>query len=60
MLAISTIGEGNLKLRFPPVLTVALSYASFRFKRLRPVLNGEPIVLVAIGLTCIGAGEWVS
>jgi uncharacterized membrane protein YcaP (DUF421 family) len=39
MLAISTIG----------VLTVALSYASFRFKRLRPVLNGEPIVLVEDG-----------
>jgi uncharacterized membrane protein YcaP (DUF421 family) len=31
------------------VLTVALSYASFRFKRLRPVLNGEPIVLVEDG-----------
>jgi uncharacterized membrane protein YcaP (DUF421 family) len=30
-------------------LTVALSYASFRFKRLRPVLNGEPIVLVEDG-----------
>ncbi len=39
LLAISTIG----------VLTVALSYASFRFKRLRPVLNGEPIVLVEDG-----------
>ena len=35
LLAISTIG----------VLTVALSYASFRFKRIRPILNGEPIVL---------------
>jgi uncharacterized membrane protein YcaP (DUF421 family) len=31
------------------VLTVALSYASFRFKKLRPVLNGEPIVLVEDG-----------
>jgi uncharacterized membrane protein YcaP (DUF421 family) len=39
LLAISTIG----------VLTVALSYASFRFRRLRPILNGEPIVLVEDG-----------
>jgi uncharacterized membrane protein YcaP (DUF421 family) len=39
LLAISTIG----------VLTVALSYASFRFKRMRPILNGEPIVLVEDG-----------
>lgn len=39
LLAISTIG----------VLTVGLSYASFRFKRLRPILNGEPIVLVEDG-----------
>jgi uncharacterized membrane protein YcaP (DUF421 family) len=39
ILAISTIG----------LLTVALSYLSFRFKRLRPVLNGEPIVLVEDG-----------
>jgi uncharacterized membrane protein YcaP (DUF421 family) len=39
LLAISTIG----------LLTVALSYLSFRFKRLRPVLNGEPIVLVEDG-----------
>jgi uncharacterized membrane protein YcaP (DUF421 family) len=39
LLAISTIG----------LLTVALSYASFRFKRLRPILNGEPIVLVEDG-----------
>jgi uncharacterized membrane protein YcaP (DUF421 family) len=39
MLAISTIG----------LLTVALSYLSFRFKRLRPVLNGEPIILVEDG-----------
>jgi uncharacterized membrane protein YcaP (DUF421 family) len=39
MLAISTIG----------VLTVALSYLSFRFKRMRPILNGEPIVLVEDG-----------
>jgi uncharacterized membrane protein YcaP (DUF421 family) len=39
ILAISTIG----------VLTVALSYVSFRFKRMRPILNGEPIVLVEDG-----------
>jgi uncharacterized membrane protein YcaP (DUF421 family) len=39
LLAISTIG----------LLTVALSYVSFRFKRLRPYLNGEPIVLVEDG-----------
>jgi uncharacterized membrane protein YcaP (DUF421 family) len=39
LLAISTIG----------VLTVALSYLSFRFKRMRPILNGEPIVLVEDG-----------
>ncbi|MBN9622951.1 MAG: DUF421 domain-containing protein, partial [Actinobacteria bacterium] len=39
LLAISTIG----------LLTVALSYLSFRFKRLRPMLNGEPIVLVEDG-----------
>jgi uncharacterized membrane protein YcaP (DUF421 family) len=38
-LAISTIG----------LLTVALSYLSFRFKRMRPILNGEPIVLVEDG-----------
>ena len=39
LLAISTIG----------LLTVALSYLSFRFKRLRPILAGEPIVLVEDG-----------
>ena len=39
ILAISTIG----------LLTVALSYLSFKFKRLHPVLNGEPIVLVEDG-----------
>jgi uncharacterized membrane protein YcaP (DUF421 family) len=39
LLAISTIG----------LLTVALSYLSFRFKRLRPVLGGEPIVLIEDG-----------
>jgi uncharacterized membrane protein YcaP (DUF421 family) len=39
LLAISTIG----------LLTVALSYLSFRFKRIRPILNGEPIVLVEDG-----------
>ncbi|HEX4730289.1 MAG TPA: YetF domain-containing protein [Solirubrobacterales bacterium] len=39
MLAISTIG----------LLTVAVSYTSFRFKRMRPILNGEPIVLIEDG-----------
>jgi uncharacterized membrane protein YcaP (DUF421 family) len=33
------------------VLTVAFSYASFRFRRLRPVLDGQPIVLVDNGRT---------
>jgi uncharacterized membrane protein YcaP (DUF421 family) len=31
------------------VLTVAASYLSYRFRRLRPVLDGEPIVLVQDG-----------
>ena len=31
------------------VLTVALSYTNFRFKRLRPLLEGEPVVLVEDG-----------
>jgi uncharacterized membrane protein YcaP (DUF421 family) len=31
------------------VLSVAVSYLSFRFRRLRPVLDGEPIVLVHDG-----------
>jgi uncharacterized membrane protein YcaP (DUF421 family) len=31
------------------VLTVAASYASFRFRRLRPLLDGEPIILVQDG-----------
>ena len=31
------------------VLTVATAYLSFRFRRLRPLLEGEPIVLVADG-----------
>jgi uncharacterized membrane protein YcaP (DUF421 family) len=31
------------------VLTVATSYASFRVPRLRPLLEGEPIVLIADG-----------
>jgi uncharacterized membrane protein YcaP (DUF421 family) len=31
------------------VLTVATSYLAFRFKRLRPVLEGEPIVVVQDG-----------
>ena len=39
LLAISTIG----------VLTVLLSYLSFRSRRLRPILEGEPIVLVEDG-----------
>jgi uncharacterized membrane protein YcaP (DUF421 family) len=39
LLAISTIG----------LLTVALSYLAFKFKTLRPVLTGEPIVLVEDG-----------
>jgi uncharacterized membrane protein YcaP (DUF421 family) len=39
LLAISTIG----------LLTVALSYLSFKFKSLRPILTGEPIVLVEGG-----------
>jgi uncharacterized membrane protein YcaP (DUF421 family) len=39
LLAISTIG----------LLTVLLSYLAFRFRRLRPVLDGEPIVLIEDG-----------
>jgi uncharacterized membrane protein YcaP (DUF421 family) len=39
LLAISTIG----------LLTVTLSYLSFRFKRIRPILGGEPIVLIENG-----------
>jgi uncharacterized membrane protein YcaP (DUF421 family) len=31
------------------VLTVGTGYLSFRFRRLRPLLEGEPIVLVANG-----------
>jgi uncharacterized membrane protein YcaP (DUF421 family) len=31
------------------VLTVATGYLSFRFRRLRPLLEGEPIVLIANG-----------
>lgn len=31
------------------LLTVAMSYVSFRFPRLRPVLEGEPLVLVEDG-----------
>jgi uncharacterized membrane protein YcaP (DUF421 family) len=41
LLAVSTIA----------LLTVGLSYASFKSKRLRPVLSGEPIVLVENGET---------
>src|SRR3954447_1976277 len=31
------------------VLTVATAYLSFRFRRLRPLLEGEPVVLVTDG-----------
>jgi uncharacterized membrane protein YcaP (DUF421 family) len=31
------------------LMTVLVSYLSFRFKRLRPVLDGEPIVIVQNG-----------
>jgi uncharacterized membrane protein YcaP (DUF421 family) len=31
------------------VLTVGLSYVNFRFRRLRPLLEGEPVVLVEDG-----------
>jgi uncharacterized membrane protein YcaP (DUF421 family) len=31
------------------VLTVGTAYLSFRFRRLRPLLDGEPVVLVAGG-----------
>jgi uncharacterized membrane protein YcaP (DUF421 family) len=31
------------------LLTVGTAYLSFRFRRLRPILEGEPIVLVADG-----------
>jgi uncharacterized membrane protein YcaP (DUF421 family) len=31
------------------VLTVSTAYISFRFKRLRPLLEGDPIVLIAGG-----------
>ncbi|MDX6625514.1 MAG: hypothetical protein QOE56_503 [Solirubrobacterales bacterium] len=41
LLAVSTIG----------LLTVALSYASFKSRRLRPILAGEPIVLIEDGET---------
>jgi uncharacterized membrane protein YcaP (DUF421 family) len=41
LLAISTIA----------LLTVALSYASFKWRRLRPILAGEPIVLIEDGET---------
>lgn len=39
LLAISTIG----------LLTIGLSYVSFRVRRLRPVLEGKPLVLVQDG-----------
>jgi uncharacterized membrane protein YcaP (DUF421 family) len=39
VLAIGTMG----------LMTVAVSYLSFRVKRLRPLLDGEPIVLVQDG-----------
>jgi uncharacterized membrane protein YcaP (DUF421 family) len=31
------------------LLTVAVSYTSFRFPRLRPVLDGEPVIVVEDG-----------
>jgi uncharacterized membrane protein YcaP (DUF421 family) len=31
------------------VLTVALSYLSYRYRRLRPVLDGQPVVLISEG-----------
>ena len=31
------------------LLTVAVSYASFRFPRLRPALDGEPVIVVEDG-----------
>jgi uncharacterized membrane protein YcaP (DUF421 family) len=31
------------------LLTVAISYASFRFPRLRPALDGEPVIVVEDG-----------
>jgi uncharacterized membrane protein YcaP (DUF421 family) len=31
------------------ILTVATSYASFRFPRLRPMLEGEPVIVVEDG-----------
>ena len=31
------------------LLTVAVSYASFRFPRLRPILEGEPVIVVQDG-----------
>jgi uncharacterized membrane protein YcaP (DUF421 family) len=31
------------------ILTVFVAYLSYRFRRLRPILEGEPIVLVADG-----------
>jgi uncharacterized membrane protein YcaP (DUF421 family) len=31
------------------LLTVVVSYASFRFPRLRPVLDGEPVILLENG-----------
>jgi uncharacterized membrane protein YcaP (DUF421 family) len=31
------------------LLTVAVSYASFKFPRLRPVLDGEPVIVVEDG-----------
>ena len=31
------------------LLTVAVSYVSFRFRRLRPVLDGDPVIIVEDG-----------
>jgi uncharacterized membrane protein YcaP (DUF421 family) len=39
MLAVGTIG----------VLTVVFSYLPWRFQRLRPILEGEPVILIQDG-----------
>src|SRR6059058_311609 len=31
------------------VLTVVVSYASFKFPRLRPILDGEPVIIIQEG-----------
>ena len=44
-----SITGGILVIGTMVVLTVATSYLTYRFKRLRPLLDGEPIVLIADG-----------